>query len=296
MLNDERFRNRDELRYSLRSLELFAPWVRRVHIVTADQCPSWLDVTHPKINLVSHRDIYADESSLPTFNSSSIETQLHHIPGLTPKFLYFNDDFFLGQLSDPADFFHSNGMLKYFPTDQRAYEGDIDGSSEEYIQADRNAFEMLKGAMEKVGRSIMCHVPYPSDRDLLAEMERRWSQEFAACATSRFRSSDDLRPIAFMQYHYGYEQRRAVPSSISHRYLALWKPNVVKQLEKVGQLRTYKTFCINDVGLQPDRTSEVNEAVIAFLDAYFPRASAFERSTDEPVPTSGGNDAPVSRN
>lgn len=34
-----RFRSHDELRYSLRSLEMFAPWVRRVHIVTAGQTP-----------------------------------------------------------------------------------------------------------------------------------------------------------------------------------------------------------------------------------------------------------------
>ena len=277
VLRDERFRSRDELKYSLRSLELFAPWVRRIHIVTADQCPSWLDVDHPKINLVSHRDVYADSSWLPVFNSSSIETQLHHIPDLTTKFLYFNDDFFLGQFSSPADFFHSNGMVKFFPTDQRAYEGDIDHTSEEYIQADKNAIEMFQEIMPAVGRTINCHVPYPSDRELLSEMEQRWPDEFAACASARFRSSADLRPIAFMQYHYGFEQRRAVPASISHRYLALWKLNIVEQLTAVGRRRSYKTFCINDVGLEPHRTAEVNEAVVSFLEAYYPLPSSFER-------------------
>lgn len=277
VLLDERFRSRDELKYSLRSLELFAPWVRRIHIVTADQCPSWLDVSHPKINMVSHKDVYADPAWLPTFNSSSIETQLHHVPGLATKFLYFNDDFFLGQFCSPSDFFYSNGMVKFFPTDQRAFEGDIDHTSEEYIQADKNAIEMFQEIMPAVGRTITCHVPYPSDRDLLSEMEDRWPEEFAACGSARFRSSADLRPIAFMQYHYGYEERRAVPASISHRYLALWKPNIIEQLDAVGRRRSYKTFCINDVGLEPHRTAEVNEAVVAFLDAYFPQPSSFER-------------------
>ena len=32
-----RFVSRDELRYSLRSVHLFAPWVRRIHLVTAGQ-------------------------------------------------------------------------------------------------------------------------------------------------------------------------------------------------------------------------------------------------------------------
>ncbi len=276
VLHEERFRSRDELKYSLRSLHLFAPWVRRIHIVTADQRPEWLNVDHPKINLVSHAEIFSDPSWLPTFNSSGIETQLHHIPGLAQKFLYFNDDFLLGQLAEPADFFHPNGILKYFPSDQRAYEGDIDKSSEEYIQADKNATELFKRHFESVGRSIMRHVPYPSDRDLLGEMEAEYSEGFARCAASRFRSSKDLRPIAYMQYHYGYQLGRAMPANISHRYLALWKPTVVEQLVNVERSRSYKTICINDVGLQPERTAEVNEAVAQFLESYYPAPSPYE--------------------
>ena len=42
-----RFADNDELRYSLRSLEKHAPWVRNVHIVTNGQVPSWLDVSNP---------------------------------------------------------------------------------------------------------------------------------------------------------------------------------------------------------------------------------------------------------
>ncbi|NLE78657.1 MAG: hypothetical protein GX610_03585 [Rhodococcus sp.] len=276
VVRDERFRNRDELKYSLRSVELFAPWVRRIHIVTADQCPPWLNIDHPRINLVSHRDIYSDLSWLPTFNSSGIETQLHHIPGLADRFLYFNDDFFLGQLCDPADFFEPNGVLKFFPSSQRAYEGDIDRDSEEYIQADKNAIELFRKEFPSVGREIMRHVPYASDRNLLAELEAKYPDQFAACASSRFRSALDLRPIAFMQYHFGYQHRLAMRSSISHRYLALWKPSIRRQLATVEQRRAHKTFCINDVGLQPGRTADINQAVVEFLEAYFPQPSQFE--------------------
>jgi hypothetical protein len=173
--------------------------------------------------------------------------------------------------------------LKFFPSVQRAYEPDIVTTSEEYIQADRNAIELFKPMMPEVGRSIMLHVPYPSDRDLLAEMEERWPAEFAACASSRFRSSDDLRPIAFMQYHYGYQSLRAMPAVITHRYLSLWKPAILDQLAVTQQLRAFKTICINDVGLQAERVREVNAAVGAFLDSYYPNPSPFELT-----PVSGG--------
>lgn len=276
VFHDERFRNRDELCYSLRSVAAFAPWVRRIHIVTADQQPSWLNTDHPKINLVSHRDVYDDPSWLPTFNSSGIETQLHHVPGLARRFIYFNDDFFLGQLCAPRDFFHANGIVRYFPSDQRAYEPDIDRKSEEYIQADRNAIELLLAEGGTVGRQIMIHAPYASDRLLLEEMESKWSDAFAQCASSRFRSSNDVRPIAFMQYHYGYRTGRALPGRISHRYLALWKATVLEQMAGVARDRSFKTFCINDVGLQPERTDEVNRGVSDFLEQYFPTPSPFE--------------------
>lgn len=276
VVRDERFRNRDELKYSLRSVEQFAPWVRTIHIVTAGQAPEWLNVDHPKIRLVDHADIYKDSAWLPTFNSSGIETQLHHVPDLADKFLYFNDDFFLGQDVSKADFFFGNGVIKYFPSTQKAYEHDIDETSEEYIQADKNALELFAKEYPAVNRHIMQHIPYPSDRLLLQELEDKYTEEFAACASEPFRSSHDLRPIAFMQYQYGFNEAKAMPGSLSHRYLALWKTAIFEQLQIVELERNKKTFCINDVGLQPERTPEVNNAVIDFLDAYFPEPSAFE--------------------
>lgn len=276
VVHDERFRSRDELRYSLRSLHQFAPWIRRIHIVTAGQQPEWLNLSHPKINLVSHEDIYRNTEWLPTFNSSGIETQLHHVAGLADRFIYFNDDFFLGQLCDPIDFFAPNGVLKFFPSDQRAYEPDIDGASEEYIQADKNAIKLMKTTFRSSGRAIMSHVPYPADRSLLAEMEERFQKQFDSCAASRFRSSKDLRPIAFFQYHYGFQTGRAQPARISHRYLALWKPMIDEQLAKVESSRAFKTFCVNDVGLQEERLDEVNELVGNFLESYFPVPSPYE--------------------
>ena len=75
----QRYRSRDELRYSMRSLHLFAPWVRRIHLVTAGQVPPWLDADHEKIRLVDHRDILPADA-LPTFSSHAIETRLHAVP------------------------------------------------------------------------------------------------------------------------------------------------------------------------------------------------------------------------
>ena len=46
-----RFTDWDELKYSLRSLEKYAPWVRHVYIVTNGQIPSWLDMENSRYAL-----------------------------------------------------------------------------------------------------------------------------------------------------------------------------------------------------------------------------------------------------
>ena len=109
-----RFRDNSELRYSLRSLWRFAPWVRHVFIVTNGQVPHWLNLDHPRLTLVSHSDIYPNRSHLPTFSSPSIESHLHRIPGLADLFVYFNDDVLLGNDVWPDDFLGARGAHKVY--------------------------------------------------------------------------------------------------------------------------------------------------------------------------------------
>jgi len=109
-----RFTDNEELRYSLRSLETFAPWVRHVYLVTNGQIPYWLNVDSDKLTVVTHHEIFQNTSVLPTFSSPAIESNLHRIPGLSSKFLYLNDDVFLGSPVWPSDFFTPQGGSKIF--------------------------------------------------------------------------------------------------------------------------------------------------------------------------------------
>ncbi|TYZ62462.1 hypothetical protein PybrP1_005583 [[Pythium] brassicae (nom. inval.)] len=111
---DNRFRDNEELRYSLRSLEKYAPWVRRIFVVTDGQIPSWLNLASPKVQIVPHREIFANASHLPVFSSPAIEWNLDNIPGLSDAFLYFNDDVFLGARVHPEDFVSQQGVQKAY--------------------------------------------------------------------------------------------------------------------------------------------------------------------------------------
>lgn len=104
-LNPERYRDEYSLlKYSLRSVARFLPWYRRIHIVTCrPQVPDWLNTAHPDIRIVHHDQIF-DTKYLPTFNSNTIESFLHRIPGLSDCFLYVNDDHLFGRKTLKSDF------------------------------------------------------------------------------------------------------------------------------------------------------------------------------------------------
>src|SRR6185312_17566504 len=89
--SEARYRQIDELKYALRSIYMFAPWVRRIFIATDSPRPEWL-AEHPRVTIVRSEEFFADTSTLPTHNSHAVESQLHHIDGLAEHFLYSNDD------------------------------------------------------------------------------------------------------------------------------------------------------------------------------------------------------------
>ena len=79
--SENRYRDWGLMKYWFRCVEKYAPWVHRIFFVTNGQIPEWLNIEHPKLRLVKHKD-YIPQKYLPTFNSNVIELWLHHIPDL----------------------------------------------------------------------------------------------------------------------------------------------------------------------------------------------------------------------
>lgn len=102
--SDARFRDSNFLKYWFRGVEKHANWVNKIHFITYGHVPDWLNVNHPKLNIVNHKD-YLDEKYLPTYSSITIELSLHKIESLSENFVYFNDDCFIIDQLQPEDFF-----------------------------------------------------------------------------------------------------------------------------------------------------------------------------------------------
>lgn len=106
---DDRYLYRDygTFHYWFRMVEKNAPWVNKIHLVTQGHVPRWLNLEHPKLNLIKHED-YIPKEYLPTFNSNVIELNLHRLQELSENFVLFNDDMFLIKPVHPSDFYKDN--------------------------------------------------------------------------------------------------------------------------------------------------------------------------------------------
>ncbi|MGI5469043.1 stealth conserved region 3 domain-containing protein [Streptomyces sp. CA-132043] len=278
---DARFRSRDELRHSLRSLAMYAPWVRTVHLVTDDQVPDWLDTAHPGLKVVDHRELFADTAQLPTFNSHAIESQLHRIEGLSEQFLYFNDDVFLGRPLPASAFFHSNGTARFFRSPTAVPPGEVTEDDEGYFAAAKNNRALLKREFGRVATHSFLHAPHPLRRSVLAEIADRFPEEVATTAGSRFRARTDLSIASSLHHYYGYLTGKSTPATISCSFVNAGRYDHHTVLSRLLATRSHSVFCIGDSAEAEVPAAEQDRVVRAFLGAYFPVPSPYERGGAE---------------
>ena len=275
-----RFADHGELRYSLRALEQFLPWVRHVFLVTADQRPSWLVADHPRLTVVSHRDIL-DADALPTFSSLAIETALHRIDGLSEHYLYFNDDVFVGRPLGPRDFFLANGTSKFFPQNRAELEpGPWSADEPPILGINKRTRDLL---VERFGRRIshqLLHAPHPQQRSVLAELEDVFAEEVERTRGEPFRTADGIAMTAALHHYYAFYTGRAVPGSLRYTGVRLGGEDLRDRLRAVLRERP-QAFCLNDTIADTPEPAQKARMVGRFVQRYFPEPSSFENSSEQ---------------
>lgn len=272
---DERFRQQDELRFSLRSVASFAPWVRHIWIVTDRQRPRWLRMDHPDVTVVDHREIAPFPVSLPVFNSHAIEAWLHRIPGLTDSFLYLNDDVFFGRPVSPEQFFAPGGLCRVFPSPTTIPSDHDPDAGLVHFAAARNGVRLLAEHFGRTHRTTFLHTPHALSRKTLAEISDEFPNEWRRTATSRWRSGSDLSLASFFHHAYSLMNGRAVIGEVNSAFV---NPSRFDHLPRLAGLnrRERDVFCINDFGDGEIDYAGRHRLVDSFLRAYFPLRSHYE--------------------
>lgn len=282
--SDKRFRDSGELLFSLRSLDQFAPWVRRIHIVTNGQVPPWLNTDCERISLVTHRQIFSDPDLLPVFNSNAIELQLHRIPGLSRRFLYLNDDLFLCRPIYRKDFIVGH-FAQYFFFDDIPLHGDCDHGrvhDRAYAHTQRAARQLRPMGGK---RRLPSHCPQLYDKGIVSHLEELFPDDFIETSSHRFRHPKDI----VLRILYSIYILETPERDKGHASKALkWNSDEYMFLGLTGHLRS-SLRSLAEVGLHRPRFLCINDDIEAsgnggmvslcrnlLLRRLFPRPSKFE--------------------
>ncbi|MET9882811.1 stealth conserved region 3 domain-containing protein [Streptomyces sp. NPDC006430] len=271
-----RFRSRDELRFSLRSIDMYAPWIRNIYVVTDRQTPPWLDLNHHRVRVVDHTEIFGNRGALPTYNSHAIESQLHHIEGLSEHFLYFNDDFFMGRTVLPNLFFEGNGQAKHFMSPTAIAMVPTRHDDDFNISAAKNNRALIAGSFGQSLTHGFLHAPYPLRRSVLADLDRAYPDVVAATAASRLRSHSDVSIASSLHHYFAYQTGRSIPGRIACGFVNVGLSEHRTRLTRLMTARPHDVFCLNDYHDGDVPEDEQDAILTAFLPSYFPVASQFE--------------------
>ena len=226
-----RFRDAGEIRHSIVSVLTHAPWVRRIFVVTDCQRPAWLNEFGGRVTLVDHRDIFSNLEWLPCYSARGIESQLHRIPGLADRYLYFNDDMFLGRAVRPDNFFDGLGRPKVFTCTRRprsqvwhakphAIPERLDVLHASSVEQSRLLVKEATGVL--VSYDVRHQVKAMS-RTLMLDLERKYQSQFERVASTRFRSVGTINPV-YLHAFFGIATGQASPSYVrSVKESVTWK-------------------------------------------------------------------------
>ena len=284
--NKCRFIDNQELKYSLRSVEKYAPWINNIFIVTDNQIPEWLNTNNEKIHIVDHKEIMPAEA-LPTFNASAIETCICNIKNLSEYFLFANDDMFFADYTEPSFFFTEKGYPIFrvgTPITKKHLE-------------DCNYFRMIKNSYDLIEKEFGYKLNYephhnidPYRKSDIIKCNKLFKEEIEKTTFSKFRSDTDAQRVLYSAYACAIKEGKLKKLSRFDWELPLYKKlfklitlNLKKDSAYFGagddrifkKMKKYKPnlICINDYdGVTDESRREIKNK----LEKLFPEKSPFE--------------------
>jgi hypothetical protein len=291
-VKDQIFRDNDELKYSLRSVEENAPWINHIYIITAfGQVPRWLNKKNSKITIIPQESILPPDAG-PVFNSCAIEACIANIPDLSEHFLLANDDMFFNMPVDPDYFFDENGRAKFRCIYRKNGRVPRDSKSVHLLQLINSAREIEKVFNVDLYSFKSSHGIDPYIKSSVVECCKHPELSMAINTTKhhRFRDETDIHRLIFNLYDIVKNRADVIISHSKHI-----GHNII--LDFLYNLLHYKSIknsvfycndaiesrvlscnapivCINDSVYNTDITREHNKL---FFETKFPNKSIFEK-------------------
>ena len=297
-----RYRDNDELRFSLRALEKFFPEHGHIFIVTDGQVPDWFQASD-RITLVDHHQLIP-HSALPTFDSGNIESYIHHIPGLSERYFYLNDDVFFGSSVCLENWFFENGIYVSWSDDPEVKGNQLQAESTSLENASRLSKQWLQAKSDGANLSThsfaqkmlsdyqhtprtFSHSPRPMVKSLMLEIERDAPDLFAIVRSTVFRTWNKPTIISDFVLRWALAHGFAKTIDHSHLYIATGQSLETQSLKHLKTLfGGLDFFCINDTTDDAKDSDPRLLQMHQILSALLPDASRCElvNSTVDTMP------------
>ena len=265
--NNNRTSFNGELKYSLRSVDHFAPWVNKIYILMNTYTPpSWIK-PNDKIIFIEHKDTFPSNKYLPNTNSNAIETTICNIPNLSEHYIYFNDDIFLGKKIKYTHFFTPDGKAKII-TDTLNHT--IKNNS--LLNIPPNNYKWYG------------HVPIPYIKSLVIEFNKTYPEfiHWVRSTKNRINGGEDTckkiklntpcQQIHFPITKFMYLKKQAISKNIKGEYICA--KNFMHKIPEI--LKKPTIFCFNDDEPDMAKRELFMDNVFKFYKEYFPTKASFE--------------------
>jgi hypothetical protein len=237
--NPVRFRSWGTLRYLMRAICEYLPFVTRIVLIVSreSQVPCWVD--RDKVKIVYHSDFIPKEY-LPTFNSCTIESFLPNIKDLSDYFLYFNDDMFPNNPMTFSDFFIDGKVRMNFTALEKYKDNNIFRcqcrSGMDLIGKVLNKPSLIPGYIVRPWHSIA-----PMRKSTLIDV-------YDLCQTLLPKTISKLRERRnvnqYIYSYYEYYNNTYYNSDILYKYLSI--KDDLSDISDIILYSKYQIVCLND--------------------------------------------------
>lgn len=202
-----RFLNFNEIEYSVRSVKLYAPWIRNIFIVcSGGQIPKSV-VNIEGVKIIYEEDLVEDHSVRPTFNSHAIECCIHRIPGLAERFIYSCDDMFICQPIEPSFFFTDDNIMRLRQhSSKKTSRCDIESNSIPHSKAWSNNNTNLDKVCGYEIRAYPSHQMTAMTISAMKDAEETFQDVWFETEKHQFRHKTDIHPFGLAQYLASYRK------------------------------------------------------------------------------------------
>lgn len=220
-----------EINISITSVLKYANWVNNIFIVTMrPQIPNI--PKNEKIKIIHHDEIWENKDELPVFNSHAIEAHIHRIQNLSENFIYMCDDVFFCDNIYSNDFFSKNNIIvsgNNFPPKFK--------QNDPYVCSHINLYNIIKKYYFNPS-----HFSIPLKKSIMFEAEKFYGKIWSETAKSKFRSIQDIPPIAST---ITYSNMKGIIEKSKLKYLFFREIKEIK-FSGIKSIKNANCICINN--------------------------------------------------